>query len=178
MKFNVGDMVTRKLGQKLPEWEDNEPRLILSVSPHITVDDVYYRGELYGHDPRCLQLAEPEPVKEVFGNMCLGDANSAAEIAKRTTQTEATDVPSNAVFGNPKYDRTIHGKFGTGSCNVDVYRVLDAFDVTNPQLQHLIKKALCAGLRGHKDTRQDLVDILHSAQSALDMFDDKESKDV
>jgi hypothetical protein len=80
--------------------------------------------------------------------------------------------------GNSKYDRTIIGKDGSGKCTVDVYRVLSAFEVTNPQLQHLIKKALCAGLRGHKDTRQDLVDILHSAQSALDMFDDKENKNV
>jgi hypothetical protein len=80
--------------------------------------------------------------------------------------------------GNSKYDRTIIGKDGSGKCIADVYRVLSAFEVTNPQLQHLVKKALCAGLRGHKDTRQDLVDILHSAQSALDMFDDKENKNV
>ena len=78
--------------------------------------------------------------------------------------------------GNNKYDRTIYGKHGSGSCVVDVYRVLGAFDVYNPQLQHLIKKALATGQRGHKDTRQDLVDILHSAQSALDMYDETEGK--
>ncbi len=76
------------------------------------------------------------------------------------------------VQGNPKYDKVIHGKYDTGSCTVDVYRVLEAFSVTSPQLQHLVKKALNAGQRGHKDTRQDLVDILDSAQSALDMYDD------
>ena len=78
--------------------------------------------------------------------------------------------------GNPKYDKTINGKYGTGSCTVDVYRILDGFNVTNPQLQHLIKKALNVGVRGHKDERQDLIDILHSAQSALDMFDDKNGR--
>ncbi len=72
-----------------------------------------------------------------------------------------------------KYSRLIVGR-DKRTAIVDVYRVLEAYSVKNPQLQHLIKKALCAGLRGHKDTRQDLVDIRDSAQSALDMYDDIE----
>ena len=78
-------------------------------------------------------------------------------------------------LGNPKYDKTIVGKYDSGTCTVDVYRVLSAFEVLNPQLQHLVKKALNVGVRGHKDERQDLVDIVHSAQSALDMYDDSNS---
>jgi hypothetical protein len=54
---------------------------------------------------------------------------------------------------------------------IDVYDVLYAFKVTDPCLQHLIKKALAAGQRGHKDERQDLVDIRDSAQRALDSHD-------
>jgi hypothetical protein len=77
-------------------------------------------------------------------------------------------------MANSKYDRTIIGKNNSGACIVDVYRVLSGFNVTSPQLGHLIKKALCVGIRGHKDERQDLVDIVDSAQSALDMFDDME----
>ena len=50
---------------------------------------------------------------------------------------------------------------------MDVYDVLVAFDVRCPALQHLIKKALCAGIRGHKDIHQDLVDIKNSAESAI-----------
>lgn len=50
---------------------------------------------------------------------------------------------------------------------VDVYDVLEAYKVTCPALQHLIKKALCVGLRGYKDTEQDLKDILDSAQEAI-----------
>lgn len=76
-----------------------------------------------------------------------------------------------------KYDRTIIGKDATGkpvAVTVDVYRVLDAFDVTDPALQHLAKKALCAGLRGHKDLGQDLKDILQSAQKALALHLDKQ----
>tara|TARA_R110002012_G_scaffold305624_1_gene509827 strand:+ start:309 stop:551 length:243 start_codon:yes stop_codon:yes gene_type:complete len=76
---------------------------------------------------------------------------------------------------NNKYVRSLTSLCGV-NVSVDVYRVLDAFKVTNPQLQHLAKKALCVGVRGHKDERQDLVDILNSAQSALDMYDHKNLK--
>lgn len=78
--------------------------------------------------------------------------------------------------GNPKYDRTIIGKYGTGSCVVDAYRVIDACNITIPQLQHAAKKILFTGQRGHKDLKQDLIDILHSTQSALDMLKDKEDE--
>lgn len=54
---------------------------------------------------------------------------------------------------------------------VDVYDVLYAFDVTDPCLQHLIKKALATGLRGHKDEREDLVDIVDSAKRAVEHYD-------
>ena len=74
-----------------------------------------------------------------------------------------------------KYDRGIIGRDSEGKLRVitvDVYRVLSAFEVTDPALQHLIKKALCAGLRGHKDTEQDLQDIIDSGHKALTLFKD------
>lgn len=52
---------------------------------------------------------------------------------------------------------------------IDVYDVLKAFNVTDPALQHLIKKALCTGLRGHKTREQDLQDILDSAKRAVEL---------
>lgn len=62
-----------------------------------------------------------------------------------------------------KYNRSCNGT------TIDVYDVLQAFEVTNPALQHLIKKALCAGLRGHKDRQQDLQDIIDSAHRAIEL---------
>lgn len=56
-----------------------------------------------------------------------------------------------------KYTKTIRG------VSVDVYDVLQAWGVSNPALQHLIKKALQCGQRGHKDNAQDLQDIIDSA---------------
>ncbi|QHJ79559.1 MAG: hypothetical protein [Caudoviricetes sp.] len=62
-----------------------------------------------------------------------------------------------------KYSRECKG------VTIDVYDVLQAFEVINPALQHLIKKALCAGLRGHKDRQQDLNEILVSAKRAIEL---------
>lgn len=52
---------------------------------------------------------------------------------------------------------------------VDVYDVLAAWKVDNPALQHLIKKALQPGERGHKTRQQDLCDIVSSALRAKEL---------
>jgi hypothetical protein len=67
-----------------------------------------------------------------------------------------------------KYQREIKGVLKNKSDQydivlIDVYDVLKAFNVTCPALQHLIKKALNAGNRGHKDLETDLQDIIDSA---------------
>ena len=75
-----------------------------------------------------------------------------------------------------KYNRVVHkdGKH----LEVDVYDVLEAFNVTCPALQHLIKKALCVGIRGHKDESQDLQDILDSANRAIDLAADRADGEI
>lgn len=45
---------------------------------------------------------------------------------------------------------------------VDVYRVLDLFEVTHPALQHAIKKLLVAGGRGAKSADQDVKEAIDS----------------
>lgn len=62
-----------------------------------------------------------------------------------------------------KYNRPCKG------ITIDVYDVLKAFNVTCPALQHLIKKALAVGQRGHKDASEDLKDILASAKRAIEL---------
>lgn len=67
-------------------------------------------------------------------------------------------------MSNNKYQREIKpGVF------VDVYDVLKAWDVHNPALQHLLKKALAVGQRGHKDVAEDLQDIVDSAIRAREL---------
>lgn len=55
---------------------------------------------------------------------------------------------------------------------VDVYRILDLFGVTCPVAQHVVKKAIAAGRRGHKSTRRDWQDIAASAARKLEMIDE------
>ena len=52
---------------------------------------------------------------------------------------------------------------------IDVYRVIDLWEVSDPCLQHIIKKCLAAGKRGHKDEDKDFQDIFDSAARALEM---------
>jgi len=52
---------------------------------------------------------------------------------------------------------------------IDVYRVLVLFGVTNPCLQHAIKKLLCAGQRGIKDQKQDVQEAIASLVRYLEM---------
>lgn len=52
---------------------------------------------------------------------------------------------------------------------IDVYRVLDLFEVTHPAVQHAAKKVLCAGQRGAKDWAKDIQEAIDSLQRALDM---------
>ena len=47
---------------------------------------------------------------------------------------------------------------------VDVYRIIEIFGVTDPCFQHALKKLLCTGDRGHKDTEQDVQDVIDSLE--------------
>lgn len=59
---------------------------------------------------------------------------------------------------------------------VDVYRVLDLFGVTNPCLQHAIKKLLCAGNRGVKDELKDVQEAIASLLRYLEMQTEDNNK--
>jgi hypothetical protein len=52
---------------------------------------------------------------------------------------------------------------------IDVYRVLELFHVTDPVMQHIVKKALVAGMRGMKSAERDVSDIRDSASRWLEM---------
>ena len=61
----------------------------------------------------------------------------------------------NASFSGNKYHRKLLGVCGD-EVTVDVYRVISAFNVSSPPIQHALKKLLCAGIRGKGDEVQDL----------------------
>lgn len=87
-------------------------------------------------------------------------------IAYREPITDEQDL--NDCIGAPEADNKYLHEIKPGVF-VDVYDVLMAWNVTNPALQHLIKKALQAGDRGHKSREQDLQDIIDSAIRAKEL---------
>ena len=52
---------------------------------------------------------------------------------------------------------------------LDIYRILSLYDVTDPCLQHSIKKLLCAGKRGVKNQTQDINEAILSLKRFVEM---------
>jgi len=59
---------------------------------------------------------------------------------------------------------------------IDIYRVLEMFDVNNPSIQHAIKKLLVAGGRGHKDIHKDIKEAVDSLNRWLEMREEENVK--
>lgn len=52
---------------------------------------------------------------------------------------------------------------------IDVYAVLHLFEVTDPCIQHAVKKLLCTGKRGHKDFLKDVQDSVDSLVRCIEL---------
>jgi len=69
-----------------------------------------------------------------------------------------------------KYIRTIQGRFPDDpDTRVDVYCVIDAFEVERGPIDHALKKLLCAGIRGKNDKLQDLVEARDAISRSIEM---------
>jgi hypothetical protein len=80
-------------------------------------------------------------------------------------------------MGN-KYDRKVWDKYEDKSATIDVYRVLEAFDVRCPATADAIKKLLCLGRngsaeKGHNDEERDLAEAAQSIEEARAMVKQK-----
>lgn len=53
---------------------------------------------------------------------------------------------------------------------IDIYKVLDLWQVTHPCLQHAAKKILVAGNRGHKDIAKDVQEAIDSLERYKEMI--------
>ncbi len=95
----------------------------------------------------------------------MGQFDNDKELIEKVKIWNDRDLPD---VKQNKYNRTITNAEGEAIV-VDVYDVLKAFSVTCPALQHLAKKALCCGLRGHKNLETDLQDIIDSSVRAKEL---------
>ena len=52
---------------------------------------------------------------------------------------------------------------------IDVYTILSLYEVTDPCIQHTVKKLLCTGKRGHKDFLKDVQDSIDSLVRCIEL---------
>lgn len=95
------------------------------------------------------------------------DVHEAPEVNDKN-EVVALRLPGDVLDGllrkNPHYFRSV------GHLTViDVYRVLELFEVTDPCIQHAVKKLLVAGGRGHKDIGTDINDAIVSLERWQEM---------
>lgn len=131
-----------------------------------------YEDDFAGHDTAYL-VVKSGSTGEIFylsmdyaGRIEVIEGCGDVVIAYREPITDEQDL--NDCIGAPEADNKYLHEIKPGIF-VDVYDVLMAWNVTNPALQHLIKKALQAGERGHKSREQDLQDIIDSAIRAKEL---------
>ena len=118
----------------------------------------------------------PQRVTSVLGGFVRFNNKSSGWYVSdfvKVPDVKPLDKPSGVPNTYNKYNREVIGFDGTKT-TIDVYRVLYAFKVSDPALQHLIKKSLCVGIRGHKDSITDYTDILKSAEKALELHKQKQ----
>jgi hypothetical protein len=151
------------------EWPyDNEHTLYLLDEPE---DDNPYSVSVDGSG------ADAILTKEIYNLLTQDKAEEGLKniqqcVDSRNLLQQRADTQNLALsnYGDgKKYLKTIVGICGTPVL-VDVYRVINGFAVLDSGLQHLIKKALNVGARGHKDTLRDYQDIHESASKALTEF--------
>lgn len=95
-----------------------------------------------------------EPIVFEADNICVGNVCVS-------TATAGTPAPFPHYFKDVRHlDK------------VDVYRVLALFEVTDPAIQHAVKKLLCAGGRGVKDKAVDYNEAKASIERALAMLEE------
>ncbi len=109
----------------------------------------------------------------------MGDYQENPKKVKQTEELKKVETIESAEITQTKnkYDREIVGKYGTGKCVVDVYRVLDAFKTDDAAIDHAIKKLLCGGERGVKGQEQDWLEAIQSIQQAIALLNDKKSNE-
>lgn len=176
--------------QSMNHWDLFEPKTV--TAQHIDwrkaseraqpfIDDVI--NHTHGVTQRTAESSAVKNLESSPDTMTIGEMVDSGQSVFGGCITQCDDVDNTVTqrgerYGlfadGAKYERTLVGLCGT-HVKTDVYRVLDAFNTGDPILDHLIKKALCAGLRGHKDKLTDYRNIVESAEKALKLLEQKQN---
>lgn len=69
-------------------------------------------------------------------------------------------------------DPGAHYRYSYKGIKLDPFRIAKIYGMTDFELMTILKKVLKAGERGHKDKRQDLLDIVNAANRAIEILDE------
>lgn len=84
-------------------------------------------------------------------------------------QTHNIEYPSSASYNAKNNNNNPYIVDISKYNKLDIYRILSLYNVTNPCLQHAIKKLLCAGKRGVKNQTQDINEAILSLKRFVEM---------
>lgn len=98
------------------------------------------------------------------------------EVARPITyESDHEKALKRAQNNSDAYDRDF-GRYFKDVSNlnaIDVYKVLELFNVKSHAVGHAVKKLLVAGARGAKDERQDIQEAIAALQRHLQIMDGK-----
>jgi len=139
-----------------------------------TLDEL---ARVSGYDKRELtRISNGNSVASDFAIECITqsmDVIERAHVAKHKEAAAVEDIHHVArSIEAARVEERKHGHYFKDVSNVaqiDVYSVLRLFEVTDPCLQHIVKKALCAGKRGAKDFAKDVQEIADTAARLIEL---------
>jgi hypothetical protein len=102
---------------------------------------------------------------KLFGWVVVNDPNWERDISYRVASLlpEPQSYPECPDFKDPgEHYRVMFNGF-----ELDPYEIACAYGMTDQMQFTILKKVLKAGKRGHKDERQDMLDIINAAQRRL-----------
>lgn len=166
------------MARKAKFKKDEQVVLSCGLLMNVTRDQYEYRGK---------QVVDVKDLEEERKRVPVSEVNRLPEtltgailqpVSEKVVVSESSPLVSDTIntFGEiplGKYERIIKNKYDRRSMVIDVYDVLEAFSVTDPALQHLIKKALAPGQRGHKSIEADLKDINASSIRAIELHENR-----
>lgn len=155
----------------LYDWMDHDG----GECPVLPVDMVQFSGKAGRYLASTLDWGKIKRFRLEIPTTCTEDDEQRSEvIGQNGNDGEHYDIPPpeydprDVAFKSPAKSK-YHREIAPGIW-VDVYDVLKAWSVENPALQHLIKKSLQPGERGHKTLDQDMDDIIASAKRAKELI--------
>jgi hypothetical protein len=69
-------------------------------------------------------------------------------------------------------DKGKHYRYSYKGINLDPFRIARIYEVDSFAMMTVLKKCLCAGERGHKDYKEDLLDIINACERELEMINE------